>query len=116
MLTRVLDLYQEQSTEFAELAADYGKAVKQVARGKGGNVYTQLLLQDYQGGADGDAYVTTHLEGKRHEKAPGSEAEVHIYEVPWADLDQLRAGRAPVEGPAVCLYHHRSRLGYMLAT
>lgn len=86
LLTRALDLYQEQSAKFAELAADYGKTVKQVERGKAGNAYTQLLLQDYQGGADGDVYVTTRLEGKRHAGAPGGEAEVHVYEVLWADL------------------------------
>ena len=83
---RLIDLYQEQSTKFAELVASYGKTTKRVERGKAGNEFTRMLLQDYLGGADGDAYVTTRLEGKRDAMAPGGEAEVHIYEVLWADL------------------------------
>jgi hypothetical protein len=87
LAARAMDLYQEQSTDFAELATDYGKENKEhVPRGKAGNAFMKLLLQDYKGGADGDAYITTRLEGKRSAEAPGGEANVHIYEVLWADL------------------------------
>jgi hypothetical protein len=83
---RAMNLYEEQSTKFAELATDYVKSNKVVERGKTGNWYMRLLLQGYKGGANSDAYITTRLEGKRSAKAPGGEADVHIYEVLWADL------------------------------
>ncbi len=86
LAARAMNLYEEQSTKFAELATDYGKKNKVVERGKAGNTFMRLLLQGYKGGANTDAYVTTRLEGKRSAKAPGGEADVHIYEVLWADL------------------------------
>jgi len=46
----------------------------------------RLLLRGYLGGAAGNAHVTTRLEGKRAPNAPGGPAEVHIYEMLWADL------------------------------
>jgi hypothetical protein len=84
--TGLAALYEEQSTKFAELATDYGKKNKVVERGKAGNTFMRLLLQGYKGGANSDAYITTRLVGKRSAKAPGGEADVHIYEVLWADL------------------------------
>jgi hypothetical protein len=86
LAARAMNLYEEQSTKFAELATDYGKKNKVVERGKAGNTFMRLLLQGYKGGANTDAYITTRLEGKRSAKAPGGEADVHIYEVLWADL------------------------------
>jgi hypothetical protein len=86
LAARAMNLYEEQSTKFAELATDYGKKNKVVERGKAGNTFMRLLLQGYRGGANTDAYITTRLEGKRSAKAPGGEADVHIYEVLWADL------------------------------
>ena len=84
-LAGAFNLYQEQSSRFAEVASHYGKA-NQISPGDAGNAYTRLLLQDYLGGADGDAYVTTRLEGKRNPSPQGGPADVHIYEVLWADL------------------------------
>jgi hypothetical protein len=81
---------QETSAEVANLGADYARktlaAGKIVHRGVAGLAYMRRLLQNYEGGADGDAYVTTRLEGSRTARAPAGAAEVHIYEVLWADL------------------------------
>jgi len=82
---RLLSVYEEKSTTFARKAyAFVGK--HSLERGQTGNEYTQLLLEQYRGGADGNFYATNRLEGKRSEKQSGSEADVHIYEVLWADL------------------------------
>jgi hypothetical protein len=40
------------------------------------------LLQDYYGGADGNAYVSCRLTSRRRTDS----TEVHIYEMFWADL------------------------------
>ena len=88
LAARAMNLYEEQSTKFAELATDYGKKNEVVERGKAGSIFMRLLLQGYKGGANTDAYITTRLEGKRSAIAPGGEADVHIYEVLWADLAQ----------------------------
>jgi hypothetical protein len=48
--------------------------------------YSRRLLQDYQGGADGNAYVTVRLEGKRRNDPKASDVDVNIYEMFWADL------------------------------
>jgi len=85
---RIFAFLQERSTDFAHLGSKHAAGVKgqSVARGSAGHEFMRLLLQDYEGGADGDAYVTTRLEGKRAAHTPGGEAEVHIYEMLWADL------------------------------
>jgi hypothetical protein len=80
--------FREKSAEFAAKGAQFAPKApgKSAQRGQAGQAYMRLVLQNYPGGADGDAYVTTRLEGNR---APGSKrpgAEVHIYEVLWADL------------------------------
>ncbi len=79
---------QEQSADFAYLNTQHATMMEgeNVARGSTGHEFMRLLLQDYEGGADGDAYVTTRLEGNRASDAPGGGAEVHVYEVLWADL------------------------------
>jgi hypothetical protein len=81
---------QETSAEFAYLGAQYARknlaAGKNVPRGAAGLAYMRRLLQGYEGGADGDVYVTTRLEGNRTAETPEGPAEVHIYEVLWADL------------------------------
>jgi len=81
---------QETSAEFAVAGAQYArtklKADESVPRGGAGLAYMRRLLRDYQGGADGDAYVTTRLEGQRVPNDRAGGAEVHIYEVLWADL------------------------------
>src|ERR1035437_8477148 len=74
---RLTHLYQEQSAEFADKAKT--EATGQV--GEAGLLYTDRLLRGYQGGADGNVYRTTRLEG---EKDNGT--KVHIYEVLWSDL------------------------------
>jgi len=83
---RIANLYEEPSTRFAEVATAYGERNKIVERGAAGKGFMQMLLRGYKGGANSDAYITTRLEGKRSAKAPGGEADVHIYEVLWADL------------------------------
>ncbi len=82
---RVLNLYEEPSARFAEAATAYAEDNK-VESGAAGKGFMQMLLRGYKGGANSDAYITTRLEGKRSAKAPGGEADVHIYEVLWADL------------------------------
>jgi hypothetical protein len=78
-------VFEEKSTAFATKASAFAKE-HAVGPGLTGNAYTQLLLEQYQGGADGNFYATDRLEGRRSEGAGGPEAEVHIYEVLWADL------------------------------
>jgi hypothetical protein len=81
---RGVQFLQEGSAEFARaISPPEGRE----ARGEQdiGNTFTAQLLQDYQGGADGNAYPTTRLEGKRSD-TENVETEVHIYEVFWADL------------------------------
>jgi hypothetical protein len=91
--------YQEQSDKFAEYLAS---AATQENRGRRavenrsendvwqgtqtGNDYTQLLLHKYEGGADGNVYITTRLEGERSAVAGKAKKKVDIYEVLWADL------------------------------
>lgn len=87
-LGRAFAFLQEQSADFAYLSTQHSvlNQGRRVARGSAGHEFMRLLLQDYEGGADGDAYVTTRLEGNRVPNAPGKAAEVHIYEMLWADL------------------------------
>ena len=91
--TRVADLYKEQSADFASVTGTQmnlqqkGIAVGHVsvaATGEAGRRYTQMLLEDYQGGSEvaGNKYCTARLEGTRL----ADEIQVHIYEVLWADL------------------------------
>jgi hypothetical protein len=89
LLTRIVNLYAEQSADFAQKRRK--QAVNPKANqapadsvGEAGRRYTQMLLEDYQGGSEvgGNKYVTARLEGRRI--ADGS--AVHIYEVLWADL------------------------------
>jgi len=81
---------QETSAEFAYMHAEHARNLApgiSVARGTAGHDFMRRLLEHYEGGADGDAYVTMRLEGNRVPEAPrGGAAEVHIYEVLWADL------------------------------
>jgi hypothetical protein len=84
-----LAFLQEKSADLADLRTRHAQSLKKgesVARGSAGRDFMRILLQDYEGGADGDAYVTTRLEGSRAATATGGAADVHIYEVLWADL------------------------------
>ncbi len=88
---KILDLYEERSVTFSKKATKVVEAravagEPKLRRGEVGNEYTSLILRDYEGGAKGDVYVTTRLEGGRDAGAPGGAAKVHIYEVLWADL------------------------------
>jgi hypothetical protein len=75
---RLTSLYQEPSATFA------AQALKDddVTPGEAGLNWTDVLLKGYRGGQDGNVYRTARLEGKRLR----DNAEVHIYEVLWADL------------------------------
>jgi hypothetical protein len=84
---RSLEFLQEESAGFARTTRGYATGAPEGAtRGFVGHEFMRRMLYRYQGGADGDAYVTTRLEGKREALAPGGAAHVHIYEVLWADL------------------------------
>jgi hypothetical protein len=63
-----------------------GRLLKAPEAGRVGSEFMSLLLRDYLGGAAGDTYNTTRLEGARFAEAPGDRAIVHVYEVFWADL------------------------------
>ena len=82
-----LEFLQEESASFARTTMGYATGLPEgTTRGFAGHEFMRRMLYRYRGGADGDAYVTTRLEGKREAAAPGGEAHVHIYEVLWADL------------------------------
>jgi hypothetical protein len=70
---------QEGSAKFARAISEK-KLGKE--RGQIGRKWSVALLQGYHGGAMGNDYITTRLEGQR--KRDGT--EVHIYEMFWADL------------------------------
>ena len=77
---------QEGSSEFARAISprdDPAEGARLAAQpGAVGHQFTAQLLQNYRGGATGNQYVTTRLEGRR----PKDNTEVHIYEMFWADL------------------------------
>ncbi len=77
-MNRLTNLYQEQSATFAARAQKDGD----VTPGQAGLDWTDVLLRGYRGGQDGNAYRTSRLQSKRLR----DNAEVHIYEVLWADL------------------------------
>jgi len=87
-LAKTFAFLQERSSDLAYMGTQHAALSpgQNIARGSSGREYMRLLLQDYAGGANGDAYVTTRLEGDRAPNAPGGAAEAHIYEVLWADL------------------------------
>lgn len=81
------EFLQEESASFARTTRGYAAGAPEGAtRGFAGHEFMRRMLYRYRGGADGDAYVTTRLEGKREASTPEGEAHVHIYEVLWADL------------------------------
>lgn len=75
---RLTHLYQEQSADFADREKNAGPGWP----GRVGLEYTETLLREYRGGADGNVYRTARLES---EKLSNS-ARVDIYEVLWSDL------------------------------
>ncbi|MGB8538695.1 MAG: hypothetical protein WCD57_19890 [Acidobacteriaceae bacterium] len=77
-MSRLTNLYQEQSATLAARAQKDGD----VTPGQAGLDWTDVLLSGYRGGQDGNVYRTARLQGKRLR----DNAEVHIYEVLWADL------------------------------
>jgi hypothetical protein len=87
--TRIKNLYQEQSADFAyerriRATGDVESFAAVHSVGDAGRRYTQMLLENYEGGSEvaGSKYCTARVEGKRI--ADGT--HVHIYEVLWADL------------------------------
>jgi len=82
--------FEERSATFARIASERGaekkREGKSIPPGSVGNAYMKLLLECYRGGADGNFYSTTRLEGKRSRSDSHGAAEVHIYEMLWADL------------------------------
>jgi hypothetical protein len=55
-------------------------------RGAVGHEFMRTLLKHYEGGADGDTFVTTRLTGRRKGSTSQAETVVDIYEAYWADL------------------------------
>ncbi len=91
--SRIANLYKEKSADFAVTTARRQPArqkgiapghVPVTATGEAGRRYTQMLLEGYKGGSEvaGNKYCTARLEGMRI----ADQAQVHIYEVLWADL------------------------------
>ena len=76
-LGKALGFLQEGSSEFARSEIREG-----MQRGSVGRKFSVKLLQDYRGGGEGNAYITTRLDGRRAKDS----TEVHIYEMFWADL------------------------------
>jgi hypothetical protein len=84
---RIFSFLQEESADFARSTRGYASGAPDSAkRGFAGHEFMRRLLYRYPGGADGDTYFTSRLEGKRGVGAAGGAADVHIYEVLWADL------------------------------
>lgn len=71
--------FQEGSARFARGISGLNLGEQ---RGKTGRRWSVKLLQDYYGGADGNAYVSSRLTSRRRTDS----TEVHIYEMFWADL------------------------------
>jgi len=71
--------FQEGSARFARGISGQKLGER---RGKTGRRWSVKLLQDYYGGADGNAYVSSRLTSRRRTDS----TEVHIYEMFWADL------------------------------
>jgi hypothetical protein len=76
------EAFTEGSAAFASRELHRGVT----ATGDAGNLFTKQLLEKYEGVGDGNVYKTTRLEGRRPAKNGKAAADVHIYEVLWADL------------------------------
>jgi len=84
---REMRFLQEESAEFARALAQEKKSPQEGdVEDEVGLKYTRRLLQNYQGGADGNVYITTRLDGRRSASARQPATDVHIYEMFWADL------------------------------
>ncbi len=93
--TRIKNLYREQSADFAFKRRAHAEQNERAEfptdpLGDTGRRYTQMLLENYEGGSEvgGNKYCTCRLEGQR--SADGT--QVHIYEVLWADLAKPNNG------------------------
>jgi hypothetical protein len=71
--------FQEGSARFARGISGLNLGEQ---RGKTGRRWSVKLLQDYYGGADGNAYISSRLASRRTRDS----TEVHVYEMFWADL------------------------------
>jgi MFS family permease len=93
-LHRLARSFQEESAEFSRALVQESRTQSDLeplehVDEPGENVdlkFSRRLLQDYQGGANGNAYITTRLEGRRNHDPRRPDANVHIYEMFWADL------------------------------
>ncbi len=78
---------QEESAEFSRALVQENRSQSEGNAKKNVDLkFTRRLLQDYPGGADGNAYITTRLEGRRRNDPQRPDTDVHIYEMFWADL------------------------------
>ncbi|MGA2259569.1 MAG: hypothetical protein ABSG53_33250 [Thermoguttaceae bacterium] len=71
--------------------------------------YMRSQLRDFQPGENDRVYETTRLRTVR--SSGGNAAEVHFYEMYWADLSRLRGGLMRILGELYQLFFHLSSLG-----
>ena len=76
-----------------------------------GHIFIQGQLARYRGGGPGDSYETLRLEGARRGDAATPSADIHIYELYWADLSRLGQGFVQIFGELYQLLFHLSSLG-----
>ncbi len=80
------DAWDESSTDFGNWLSRRSRADEFTERTEAGVQWSINLLWHYQGGGEGNQYVTNRLEGKREQTHGAPEQSIHIYEVLWADI------------------------------
>jgi hypothetical protein len=73
--------------------------------------YMRKLLRDYRPDRSDGVYTTSRLEGRRLAQDGKDEADVHIYEMYWADLSRLGTGLLGMLGATYQLFVHLPNLG-----
>lgn len=73
--------------------------------------FMRSLLEEYDGTDDGGAYDTVRREGKALDRAGERAADVHVYEMYWADLSRLGGGVIRLFGELYQFLFHLSDLG-----
>lgn len=73
--------------------------------------FMRSLLEEYDGSDDGGAYDTVRREGKALDAAGDRAADVHVYEMYWADLSRLGGGVIRLFGELYQFLFHLSDLG-----
>jgi hypothetical protein len=79
--------------------------------GESDHYYMRKLLRDYRPDRGDGVYTTSRLEGRRLAQDGKDEADVHVYEMYWADLSRLGTGLLGMFGAAYQLFVHLPNLG-----